>query len=356
MNDNLGPLYEMATTTATDYWNDSCSIKELEYAIKRGAVGATTNPVIVRSVLKSELDLYKNRIKELIKEMPSATEDDIAWKLNEEMAIAAAKLLEHIFVDSKGQKGRISIQTNTKYYRNPELLAKQAIYFDTLAPNMQVKMPVTKAGIEAFEEATYNGVSINATVSFTVPQAIAVAEAVERGLKRREAEGHDTSKMHPVCTIMVGRTDDWLKEVANRDDIIVDPECLEWAGVAVMKNAYRIFKERGYRTQLLAAAYRNHHHWSAFIGGEMAETIPYNWQVKFNSSNVKVENRIDEPVNPKYIEQLKTISDFIKAYEPDGMTVEEFDNYGAVNRTLLQFAQGYDELVSIIRSFMIIPK
>ena len=45
---------------------------------------------------------------------------------------------------------------------------------------------------------TYQGVSINATVSFTVAQAVAVAEAVERGLKKREQEGKDTSWMHPV--------------------------------------------------------------------------------------------------------------------------------------------------------------
>ena len=65
------------------------------------------------------------------------------------------------------------------------------MHFDALAPNMIVKIPVTKAGIVAIEEATYRGVSINATVSFTVPQALAVAEAVERGLRRRESRGQD---------------------------------------------------------------------------------------------------------------------------------------------------------------------
>ena len=53
--------------------------------------------------------------------------------------------------------------------------------------NMIVKIPVTSEALSAFEEATYQGVSINATVSFSVAQTIAVAEAIERGLKRREA-------------------------------------------------------------------------------------------------------------------------------------------------------------------------
>lgn len=346
-------LHKMAECTPTDFWNDSCSIPELEYALEYGAVGATTNPVIVGEVLKKELKTYEGRIRELIAEMSDATEDDITWKLNEEMAAAGAKLLEPIFNESNGQKGRISIQTNTKYYRNTGLMLEQAIRFGALAPNIQVKMPTTKASIAAYEEATYRGISINATVSFSVPQALAVAEAVERGLARREAEGADTSLMHPVCTIMVGRLDDWLKDVAERDNILVDPESLNWAGVAVMKNAYRIYKEKGYRTQLLAAAYRNHHQWTQFMGADMSLTIPHKWIKRFNSFDVQVQNNIDAPVEQKILDQLMMFQDFKKAYFADGMTPEEFDTFGPVCKTLLQFLKGYDDLISVIRGFMI---
>jgi transaldolase len=54
------PLFLMAKNTPTQYWNDSCSIEELTYAIERGAVGATSNPTIVLNVLKKEL-LYMGR-------------------------------------------------------------------------------------------------------------------------------------------------------------------------------------------------------------------------------------------------------------------------------------------------------
>lgn len=351
------PLHEMASTTPTDFWNDSCSLPELKYALEYGAVGATTNPVIVKEVLKQEMPAYKDRIFELIRERPTASEDDIAWAMNEEMAVAGAKVLEPIYRATNGQKGRISIQTNTKNFKNPDLLLAQALHFHRLAPNIQVKLPTTKAGIQAFEEATYQGVSINATVSFSVPQALAVAEAVERGLKRRQAEGLDTSTMHPICTIMVGRLDDWLKAVVERDGIIIDPVCLEWAGVAVMKNAYKLYRQRGYRTQLLAAAYRNHHHWSEFIGGDMSLTITHSWIKRFNASDITVENRIDKPVDPRIIDQLsRHLADFNRAFQPDGMKVEEFETFGATSRTLLQFLGGYDELVAMIRAIMITVK
>ena len=116
---------------------------------------------------------------------------------------------------------------------------------------MIVKIPATRAGIVAIEAATARGISINATVSFTVPQCLAVAEAIERGLRQREAQGHDVSQMGPVCTIMVGRLDDWLKAVMEKEGITTDPGHLEWAGVAAFKRAYALYRERGYRTRLL---------------------------------------------------------------------------------------------------------
>lgn len=353
-NNYKSPLHKTVCTTVTDVWNDSCSIEELKYSIENGAVGATTNPVIVCEVLKKEMHLWKDRIKEIIQEMPEGTEEDVAWKLIEEMAVKGSELLLPVFEKEKGQKGRISIQTNAKYYRNARLMWEQAAYFNTLAPNMQVKMPVTKAGVKAIEESTYKGVNVNATVCFTVPQAVAVAEAVERGLKRREEEGLEVKSMTPVCTIMVGRLDDWIKVVANKKGIITDPGYLEWCGVAAMKNAYRIYNERGYRTRLLAAAYRNHMHWSEFIGGNVVLTIPYGWQKKFNASDVEVVPRMDNPVDEKIVnELLNKFDEFKKAYYEDGMTVEEFDTYGATARTLRGFIKGYEELLGIIRDLML---
>lgn len=348
------PLHQTVSTTLTDYWNDSCSIEELTYAIEQGAVGATTNPTIVLNVLKKEMPLWKDRIYQIIAENPTWSEVEITWQLIEEMAIKGAELLQPVFEKEGGLKGRISIQTNPALYRNAEAITAQALHFDTLAPNMQIKIPVTAAGIKAIEEVTYHGGNINATVSFTVPQAIAVAEAVERGLKRREAEGKDVASMSPVCTIMIGRTDDWMKVVADRDNIIVDPAALEWAGIACFKKAYRIYNERGYRTRLLAAAYRNHLHWSALIGGNVVLTIPYGWQRRFNASDVEVKERMADPVAEDMIADLYDhIPDFRKAYDEDGMTIAEFDRYGATVRTLRSFIGSYHELQGLIRDFML---
>jgi transaldolase len=348
------PLHEMTQTTPTCLWNDSADIDELKYAIENGAVGATCNPVIAVGILKKDMAQWRPRIQELMRELPGATEDQIGWKLIEEMSMRAAKLLEPAFAEHRGRNGRLSIQTDPRLFRDAGAIVKQAVAFSVLAPNMIVKIPATKAGIAAIEEATHRGISINATVSFTLPQCIAVAEAVERGLQRREAEGKDTDSMGPVCTIMVGRLDDWMKVLLERRDISVDPGITEWAGVAVFKKTYAIFRKRGYRLRLLSAAFRNHMHWSQLIGADAVISPPSAWQKRFNASEIEVRPRIDDPVEPKVVEALLGhFPDFRKAYSEDGLTVDEFDSFPPTVRTLRQFIAACTDLDGLVRDVML---
>jgi transaldolase len=339
----------MSQTTPTCLWNDSASVEELTYSMQHGAVGATCNPVIVLGVLKKELAAWKPRILELIEEAPDATADAIAWQIVREMSVKAARLLEPVFQDQRGRNGRLSIQTDPRLFRDTDAIVEQAQQFSDLAPNMIVKIPATRAGIPAMEEATYLGISVNATVCFSLPQCIAVAEAVERGLARREGEGKDISTMGPVCTLMVGRLDDWLKVVLDKRNLSVDPGYLEWAGVAVFKKTYRIFRERGYRLRLLSAAFRNHMHWSELIGGDVVISPPYAWQVRFNGSDIEVRPRIEEPVSAAVVETLLgKFPDFERAYREDGMTIDEFDAFAPSRRTLRQFIGACRDLESVI--------
>jgi transaldolase len=347
------PLHQMTQTTPTCLWNDSASIQELTYSIEHGGVGATCNPVIVVEVLKKEMPLWKDRIQQLVREMPTATEDQVGWRIVEEMSIKAAELLKPIFDREKGRNGRLSVQTDPRLHRDAVAIVEQAVRFAALGPNMIVKIPVTSAGVTAIEEATYHGVSINATVSFSLPQAIAVAEAFERGLRRREKEGKPTPELGSVCTLMVGRLDDWLKHVADKRDISVDPGVLEWAGVAVFKKAYAIYKERGYRLRLLSAAFRNHMHWSELIGGDVVISPPHKWQVRFNASDIDVVPRIDRPVAAETLAALMKFEDFRRSYDEHGIAVDDFDTFGPTRRTLRQFVSACGDLNAQIREFMI---
>ena len=337
----------------TDIWMDSCGEEELNYGLERGITGATSNPIIVGNVVKKELSYWEPRIKELIQKHDTYSEDEITWALIDEVGRERSQKLLPVFEQYKGKKGRLSIQTNAKYYRSAEKMLEQALHLNSLGKNMQVKIPASEAGIKAMEEATYRGISINATVSFTVAQAVAVAEAVERGLARRKAEGLSCDEMAPVCTLMIGRTDDWIKEDVKKNDLVVDPEILEWCGVAVIKEAYRIYQQRGYTTRLLSAANRTHYHWSELIGGDLCQTINYGWYKRLNACDVEVISRIDNPVKAEYLQDLKKLPEFIKSFDEHGMLPAEFEKYGGFRNTLNQFIEGYEDLVRVIRSYMI---
>jgi transaldolase len=348
------PLRRMVESTPSDYWNDSCASAELKYAVERGATGATSNPVIVGEVMKKEREHWVPRVRELAASNPHWSEIEVTWALIEEMGVRGAAIMRPVFDAEDGHKGRLSLQTNPSNYRTPERMVEQAVHFAGLAPNIQVKFPCTAEGLEAVEEATARGVVPNVTVVFTVAQCLAAAEAVERGLRRFEQAGGETSRFSPVCSLMIGRLDDWVKTLVERDGIALDPDAANWAGIAAFKRAYGIYRERGYRTRLLAAAYRSRLHWTELVGGDIVMTMPHAWQVRFNESGIEPVERIDVPVDPHLVDDLLTrVPDFRLAYEPDALQPRDFVTYGATLRTLRIFIAGYHDLQATVRDIML---
>ncbi len=161
--------------------------------------------------------------------------------------------------------------------------------------------------------------------------------------------------MGPVCTIMVGRLDDWLKVVMDKQNIITDPGYLEWAGVAVFKKAYRIFRERGYRIRLLSAAFRNHMHWSELIGGDVVHLAAVHMADAFQRQRHHRwrPDRHAGGSRRSWSELRKKFPDFGRAYNEDGLSVEEFDTFGPTRRTLRQFIEACHEMCAQVRELML---
>jgi transaldolase len=338
--------------TGVELWNDSCGSDDLAYAMSNGATGATSNPPIVLGVVRAERGYWHARARALASD-PTLAEDRIAWRLLQEAAARGAELLEPVHAQTAGRQGRLSAQVEPRLGRDADGMLAQALELFALGPNMQVKLPVTAAGLAAIEEATFLGVEVNATANFTVAGAIAVAEAVERGLDRRLAAGHPVD-LHPVCTLMVGRLDDWVKAASERDNVLLTPGRAEWAGVAVFKRAHHIYRERGYRTRLLAGAFRHHLPWSQLLGPDVVLTIPPAWQHWLNASGLPVEARLEVPVETAVINELLDRSpEFRLAYEPDGLALAELETYGASRRTMRQFLAAFADLQAEVRDAIV---
>lgn len=351
-----GPRHSLADAAArfpTALWNDSADPDELRRSIGFGAVGATCNPVIALNAIKSRPDVWLPWLRALAEENPTWGESQLGWQAVKELSIEAAALLEPAFHESGGRNGRLSIQTDPRLHRDATALVEQAVEFSQLAPNIIVKIPATQTGIVAMEEAAYRGVSINATLSFTVPQAIAVGEALERALDRRALDGREEREFGHVVTIMGGRLDDWLKSWTAQRRILTTPGVLDWAGVAALKRAHQIFLERGFRSRILSAAFRNHLQWSELVGGDLVVSPPMDWQLRINENSIPVSDRIDMPVDASILTELESLSEFTRAFEPYGMTHDEFAQFGASRNTLRQFLDAAAQLDALVRDVIV---
>lgn len=344
----------LTTERGADFWNDSCAPNELAEAVAAGATGATSNPVIVYAAVKADPKTWMPVIDGLIAERTTATEDDIAWGLIESVGARASAVLDPTYERTAGRKGFLSMQVSPKLYRDAAGMAKHGRQLAGVARNVAIKVPSTAAGIAAGVELVQGGISVNATVSFTLSQVLATAEAFEKALDEARQKGADRTRLHTYITLMAGRLDDHLQRVMAKEGVVIDPGLLHWAGIAVFKKARRIFKERGYRSTLLAAAYRHHLHWSQLIGEGVILTIPYAWWKQFDASDIAVTDTLDTPVNPATVQALyDNFGEFRAAYDEGAITADRFASYGASVHTLNQFLAGYQDLVGLVRDRML---
>ena len=350
------PLQEAAERfPQTQLWNDSCGMADLDLALRRGGCGATSNPVIVGNVLRREMPLWEDRLHTVItKEMADATEDEICWKISKEAALKGAKKLLPLFHETNGVKGWQAMQVNPKFYRSTEKTVAHAVELSSMEENILIKMPVSSADIPALEECVYRGVSVNGTVCFGVPQAVAVAEACERGLKRREAEGKPIDKLLCSCTIMTGRLDDYMKRLVAERETPITQEYLDSCGEAVFKKIYKLYQDRGYRMKLLVANNNSHFLWSRFLGGDLLMTINPLWWRRMEGAKLPIRETIHEDVPQNIVDELlDKLPEYRSVYYEDGLKVEDFNYYGAFQHTMNEFFTGTEGFLSYLRDLML---
>jgi transaldolase len=138
---------------------------------------------------------------------------------------------------------------------------------------------------------------------------------------------------------MIGRLDDYLREVAHDNQAAVTEADIRQAGLAVAKRAYRIYTEHAYESVLLVAALRGDYHLTELAGARLLMSIHPAYQEAFVSRDLPHEERIDRPVPCDVIERLEQMPEFVRSYEPAGMMPDDFVTFGPTQRTLCQFSE-----------------
>ena len=321
--------------TATKWWHDSAEEAELDLGLARGAVGVTTNPFLANAALSRDRQLWAPANEAVIAQnLPPEAKAEALMHIA--VTKTAAKLLPQ-HNPGQGSTGLVCAQVNPLRAGDRDCMLAMANRFHRWAPNIAVKLPATGAGLDVLEDCVAAGITVAATVSFTVPQALAIAERHRQGMARARANGIEPGKCFAV--IMIGRLDDYLREVAHDNQAKVSESDICQAGLAVTKRAYAIYRERGYDAVLLVAALRGEYHFTELAGADLLMSIAPAFQKPFVTKDYPREERIDAPVPEDVVERLSTMPEFLRAYEPDGMSPNEFVTFGPTQRTLSQFCE-----------------
>ena len=319
-------------STKTDWWHDSGNPDEIKLAIARGATGVTTNPVLTFRSFQSQPEFWQPKVLALGDDFEPEQRAEALLKL---VATYAAEQVRPTYEATDGRLGYALGQLNPSRAGDAEGMLAQARRVHSWAPNIAVKLPATAAGIEVIAHLAEEGIPICATINVSVAQAIAVAEAYEKGKKKAIENGVKP----PLCIVVqqVGRLDDYLRDVAMDMKLGLPDSIITMAGLAVAKRTYHIFEARGYDSIIMPAGLRGAYHLTEMAGGRLLYTINTRVQDMVLAEDPPQVEMIDNPVDPAVLAQLMRIPEFVRAYEPDGMKPAEFITYGVTQKLLSQF-------------------
>ena len=334
----------LSSSTKTAFWHDSAILAEAEAAIADGAVGMTTNPFLVNATVRSDPATWRP----VLAGLPAALKgQEKAEEIMRRVTAFLAAKVKPIYDATGGKQGYVCAQTNPSKPCDYETMISQARRYAKWAPNICVKLPCTAAGLKAFEDCAAEGISVVCTVSFTVPQCMAIGRAYKDGVARAKKAGIKPGL--GVAVLMVGRLDDYLRDVAQDNPGPVIESDIIQAGTAAIKRAYRLFREHEYDAILMPAGCRGTYHVVDLAGAEnMTMSIAPKIAKMLEEVKGPYREHINEEVPADIITRLDTMPEFRKAYEPDGMEPGEFITFGSTNRTLTQFVEcGWNPLEAL---------
>lgn len=329
--------------TDSVWWHDSADIEELQVALEAGAVGVTTNPVLVRQTIYAKPDYWKPYLVEVSRDIHG---NEKVLEIIRRVTVQVAKIVEPIYQKTEGKNGYVCAQVAPAYAANREEMVKMVRQLHGWAPNIAVKIPVTAAGLDVLEQCVAEGITITATVSFTLPQVLEIGRRYQAGVEKARQKGLTPGKCFAV--VMVGRIDDYIRDVIHDNKIQDVPEGdIIQIGTLIMKRALAIYKERGYEATLMPAGMRGAYHATDLSGAPVAMSIHPKIQAPLGKEKAPFSVRHEMAIDEKTIERLEKIEEIRKAIDPEGMADTDFITYGVVQKTLAQFQENW----SLIESY-----
>lgn len=331
----------LSLETPTRVWVNNPTVDEIGLALAQGAVGSTTNPAYVGGLLKRAPDLVRPLIQEAVREAP---DDDEAVDLVQRKLVArVVERFQPLYDATEGRAGYVSIQGAPDADSEADLIVAAARAGHALGPNATPKVPATAPGLAAFETIVEDGFPTIVTEVFSLAQLI---EACERYLKVTSRTG-----LRPPFFVspITGIFGDHLKSLAAHDGIDVVKADIELVGVALSRACYQLVAEREYPVTLLCGGARIPFDLTGLVGAPLHVTINWSTFAEVLAGDGPLIRGIDEPIDPGVINRLRVVfPDVRNALAPDGLVLEDFENFGPVQHFRNNFVAGWGSVRAAI--------
>ncbi len=347
--------------------------KELEAELRRLFVwddmarsvfrGCTTNPPLSLGAIKDNLPVWEKWVDDQIRANPGITSADLWWITYKEVVRRGAQKILPINEASGGRFGWVSGQLDPRLFTEKDEMVEKAQELAALSPNVMVKVPGSQQGVEVVRILTSKAISTNVTTCFTLPQIMAVARAAAEGVEDAKKNKVDLSRWRAVITHMLGRLTE--REVIWEQAAYYKVNWTEadrrWFGLGVFKRAYRLLKEGGYPSKMLLCSVRpgplvngKMRFWDLqeLAGGDIVFTLPpYGLEPMFAMGDALDfrDGAIDEPIPDSTIEKIYQMPYTMQAYEPNGLSLDQFNTHPATIYTTKDFTKavaGVEEFVA----------
>jgi transaldolase len=194
---------------------DSIDPELVRLNLKWGAVGATSNPIIVAGLIES--GRFDSTLHSIERDHPGLDDEAMAWELTDRLVCQAQSAFLPIWDQTQGNAGWVSFELDPLLedpQRNMPHAQRVAGYIELGRRwsaghrNRMIKVPATPAGLESLAELTASGVTLNVTLIFSLRQYEAAREAIWRGAQRRSS----LAGLKSVYSIFVSRVDQYTRK------------------------------------------------------------------------------------------------------------------------------------------------
>lgn len=329
--------------TPTKFWINNPTREEADWALAEGALGCTCNPSYCGKMLfdrPGEKDYVSKVLDDILNDVNDANEAQ--EELQRRLVAPIAEKFHNVFERFPQEHGFVSIQGDPIHEDDPEVVIAEARKNRAVSPNICCKIPATHSGLVAMETLIAEDIPINATEVFAIQQALDLCEMYEKVTK---ASGK-TPKFY--ISHITGIYDDYLAEVAERENLEIATDILWQAGLSIARKLYQIYIEKGYSVTFIGGGARGTQHFTEMVGGDVCVTI--NWSGtadKLLEIDPPVVERLFNPV-PQYVinELLEKLPDYRRGYEEGGISVDEYEDFGPVMKFRNSFIKDWNRVLA----------